>query len=146
MLTVESNGTSIGTRGILNFVPGTGLTTFINETGTQINIQQTIDSAVVQTLANQQSGQSLLCASASASGSTYTCSMSPSLTTYSTGMLVNWRPDLSAAGGGATLNIDSLGAKPVTLNDGATNPSGSDVVARRMYLLWFDGASFRKLF
>jgi hypothetical protein len=142
-VTIESNGTAIGTRGILNVVPGTGISTFISDTGSQINIQQTIDSAVVQTLANQQSGQSLLCPSASSSGSTYTCSMSPSLTVYSTGMLVNWRPDLNAAGGPTTLNIDALGAKPIKLNDGTTDPSSTDIVAGRLYLLWYDGTLMR---
>ena len=43
--------------------------------------------------------------------------------------------------------IVSLSLKtPVTLNDGTTNPSASDVIAGRLYLLWFDGANFRKLF
>lgn len=145
-LTVESSGTAVGTRGILNFIPGSGVATFISDTGTQINVQVAIDSAVVQTLPNHQSGQSLLCASASLSGTTYTCSMSPALTAYSTGMMVNWRPDLNGAGGATTLNIDSLGAKPVRLSDGAANPGSSDVLVGRMYLLWFDGTGFRKLF
>lgn len=146
VVTLQSDGTAVGTRSVLNIMSGAGITTLLSDTGSQINFQQAIDSAVVQTRANQQSGQSLLCASASASGSTYTCVMSPTLTTYTTGMMVNWKPDLNAIGGAATLNIDSLGAKPITLNDGTSNPGPSDVVAGRMYLLWFDGASFRKLF
>jgi hypothetical protein len=145
-LVVQSNGTPVGTGSVMNLVPGTGISTVITDTGSQINVQQTVDPAVVQTRANQQSGQSLLCASAGASGSTYTCSMSPTLTTYTTGMMVNWKPDVNGIGGATTLNIDVLGAKPIKLNDGTANPGVSDILGGRMYLLWFDGTTFRKLF
>ena len=145
-LAIASNGTMVGTRPVLNVVPGAGISTLLSDTGTQINIQQTVDSAVVQTRANQQSGQTLLCASASASGFAYSCSMSPTLTAYTTGMLINWLPDVNGTGGATTLNIDVLGPQPITLSDGTTNPGASDIMARHMYLLWFDGANFRKLF
>lgn len=142
-MTIQSSGTAVGTRSILNIMPGAGISTAISDTGSQINLQQTIDSAVVQTRANEQSGQTLLCSSASASGSTYTCSMSPVLTAYTKGMTVNWQPDLNGVGASTTLNIDTLGAKPVKLSDGITNPGASDIVAGRLYTLWFDGANFR---
>lgn len=143
---IQTSGVVVGTRGTLNFEPGTGILTFISDTGSEINVQQTIDSAVVQTRANLQSGQTLLCASASASGTGYTCSMSPTLTAYTMGMMINWKPDQNGAGGATTLNIDTLGAKPIKLSDGTNDPGESDIVKGRLYLLWFDGTSFRKMF
>lgn len=145
-MTVQSDGKAVGTRGVLNILPGAGISTAITDTGSQINIQQAIDSAVVQTLANQQSGRAILCTSASASGRAYTCSMSPTLTTYTIGMIVNWKPDVNGAGGATTLNIDALSAKPIKLSDGTTNPGASDIVAGRLYPIWYDGTAFRKLF
>jgi hypothetical protein len=145
-LVVQSNGTPVATGNVVNLVPGAGISTLVTDTGSQINVQQALDPAVVQTRANLQSGQSLLCGSAGTSGSTYTCSMSPTLTTYTIGMMVNWKPDVSGNGGPTTLNIDVLGAKPIKQNDGTTNSGASEILAGHLYLLWFDGTNFRKLF
>jgi hypothetical protein len=145
-LVIQSNGTPVATGTVVNLVPGAGISTLVTDTGSQINVQQALDPAVVQTRANLQSGQSLLCASAGASGSTYTCAMSPTLTTYTVGMMVNWKPDVNVIGGPTTLNIDVLGAKPIKLSDGTTNPGASEILAGHLYLLWFDGTYFRKLF
>jgi hypothetical protein len=95
--------------------------------------------------ANHQSGQTLLCASSSASATTYTCSLAPSLNIYTSGMVLNWIPDVSAAGGATTLNVDTLGAQPVKLADGVTNPVAADVIAGQMYPIWYDGTVFRLL-
>lgn len=142
-LTIDNNGTAIGSRAIANFIPGAGILNTISDTGTQINIQQSIDSGVILTRAGHQSGQTLLCASSSASSSTYTCAMSPTLTSYQTGMVLNWTPDVNGAGGPTTLNVDILGAQPVKLADGVTDPVIGDVTGGRMVLVWFDGTVFR---
>jgi len=146
-LTIESNGTLVGTRSIANLVPGSGIFTMIFDTGTKFNVQQSVDSAVVLTRAGLQSGRTLLCASAGASDTAYTCTMIPRLTAYATGMLVNWIPDVSAAGGGTTLDIDILGPKDVKLADGTSDPTADDIVGGRMYLIWYDGAmgKFRRV-
>lgn len=142
-VSIANSGTTVGSEPIVNFIPGAGILNTIGDTGSQIDIQLTVDSGVILTRAGHQSGQTLLCASSSGSSSTYTCAMSPTLTNYTTGMVLNWTPDVSAAGGPTTLNVDLLGATPVKLADGVTDPAAADVNAGLMYAVWFDGTVFR---
>jgi hypothetical protein len=94
-------------------------------------------------VATAQSGSELVCDSASGSVSAYTCTLSPSLLVYTPNMVLHWRPDLSGAGGATTLKVDALGAVAVKQFDGTSNPSNTDIVANRLYSLWYDGAVFR---
>lgn len=142
-LTIDSNGTVVGTRGVANFVPGTGILNLLSDTGTMVNIQQSVDTAVVLTRGGHQSGQTVLCASASGSGSNYTCAMSPTLTSYQRGMVLAWIPDVDGTGGPTTVNIDLLGSKPIKLADGVTDPSTGDLSGGRLQPIWFDGGNFR---
>jgi hypothetical protein len=142
-LVFSSDGAIIGTRNVANFVTGPGLISVLTDTGTRINIQYSIDTAYVETKAGSQSGSTGLCASASASPSAFTCAMTPTLTTYSSGMVVHWEPDFSATGGSTTLNIDTLGAKAVKVADGTNDPTSADILAGRLYDLWYDGTAFR---
>ena len=120
-LMFKSDDVVVGTRGIANFAQGTGLITLTADTGTQINFQTGIDSAVVQTQAGHQSGATLLCASAGGSANTYSCSLSPALVAYSRGMVLNWIPDVNGAGGPTTVNVDALGPVPVKTGDGGAS-------------------------
>ena len=140
---IENNGTPVASRPIQNYVSGLGLTNILTDLGTQINIQQGIDTTAVVSQASEQSGQTLMCASASGSGTAYTCNLSPPLTGYTAGMLLHWIPDLTAAGGGTTLNVETLGAVSVTGADGSTSPTPSQIVAGQLYLIWYDGTVFR---
>ena len=140
---VEASGTSVGTRPTLNFLPGLGQLYTISDTGTAINIENGIDAATVPTFPVLQSGSPLGCASASNSTTTYTCSMSPTLTKYTVGMVLDWIPDVNGAGGATTLRVDSLAATPIKEADGTTNPSAADIVATSMRQVWYDGANFR---
>lgn len=142
-LTIDSNGTVVGSRGIANFLPGTGILNLITDTGSMINIQQTVDTAVVLTRSDQQSGQTLLCASTGGSGSNYSCGMTPTLTIYRRGMVLEWIPDVDGSGGQTTLNIDTLGQKSIKLADGVTDPLTGDIVGGRLSTIWFDGSNFR---
>lgn len=74
---IENNGTPVASRPIQNYVSGLGLTNILTDLGTQINIQQGIDTTAVVSQASEQSGQTLMCASASGSGTAYTCNLSP---------------------------------------------------------------------
>ncbi|MGH9452792.1 MAG: hypothetical protein ACRD2O_02350 [Terriglobia bacterium] len=144
-VTIESNGTTIGARGTVNFISGAGVLSTISDTGAQIDIQQGVDTSTILSKTTAQSGATLLCSSASGSASAYSCALTPTLQAYTTGMVLRWRPDVSGAGGAATLNVDTLGAVPLKLADGATNPTTADLVAGRLYSLWYDGAVFRLL-
>jgi hypothetical protein len=142
-LSIENDGSAVGTEATLNFVPGTGITNAITDVGVKINIQSAVDTAVIQSRANAQSGATLICNSAGGSTSAYTCAMSPTLTAYTTGMVVVWKPDVSSAAGAITLNVDILGAKGIKQADGTTDPGASGAVAGRFYPLTYDGTVFR---
>ena len=144
-VTISNNGSAVGSRPAENFIAGTGLVNAISDTGTQLNIQQSFDSAVLQTRAVAQAGTTQLCSSSSGSSSAYTCSMNPTLSGYTSGMVFFWKPDVSGTGAAVTLNIDTLGAKTVDLADGATTPTAADITAGKLYAVWYDGTVFRLL-
>ena len=142
-LTIESNGVAVGARSVADIIAGAGVTSLVTDTGSQINLQFALDTALVQTQFGEQSGVTLLCSSQSGSGAAYSCSMNPFAPAYTLGMFLHWIPDVAGFGGATTLNIDTLGAKSIKLDDGVTDPSSSSVVAGKMYLLWYDGSVFR---
>jgi hypothetical protein len=144
-LEIENQGTIVGARPIMNFATGLGVLQAISDTGVSILVQSSLDTASAQTKPGEQSGASLMCTSASGSASAYTCALSPSLTVYSKGMMLHWSPDVSGSGGPATLNVDALGAAPLKLADGVTNPGPADILASRAQEIWYDGANFRIL-
>jgi selenophosphate synthetase-related protein len=104
----------------------------------KFRLQQGVDAAVALTRTGSQAGQALICGSSGGSGAAYTCTMNPTLTGYSGGMVVHWVPDVTSTGGGTTLNVDMLGAKDVKLADGTSDPTPTDIVGGRMYQMWYD--------
>lgn len=143
--TIENNGSLVGARGVANFISGSGLVNALSDTGSQINIQQSVDTSVIASKATAQSGSMWLCSAASGSPIAYTCSMNPTLTAYTTGMFLNFKPDVNGAGGAMTVNVDTLGAVALKSGDGVTNPGPLDLAAGHLYPVWFDGAAFRLL-
>ncbi len=143
--TVDSNGVTVGSRPITNFLTGAGLISVITDTGTEINIQSALDTAVVATLPGEQTGSSLLCGPASNSPSAYACAMTPTAAAYTVGMVLHWIPDVNGAGGPTTLDVDTLGAAGVKQADGVSDPSATDIVAGSMREVWYDGVNFRFL-
>ncbi len=142
-VSVQNGGNAVGAEGTANFVAGSGIVNSITDLGNKINIQQSIDSAAVLSKAAAQTGQALICQSGGGSGTTYTCSMSPTLTAYTKGMVINWVADVTTGGSGATLNVDLLGAVKVTEADGISNPTATDILGGRLYTIWYDGTVFR---
>ena len=139
---IGSAGTVVGSESIVDFFAGPGMTSSIGNTGTEITVQNNIDPAVVQTLSNSQSGSALLCPSASGSGSVYTCAMTPTLTLYTPGMGIHWKPDISNTGADPTVNIDTLAAITLKKADGSALSAG-DVQGGQLYIIWYDGSVFR---
>ncbi len=144
-VSIQNGGTAVGSRSTENFTPGAGILNAITDTGTRLNIQQTVDTALVLSKAALQAGGPLLCQSASGSATTYSCALSPTLTAYTSGMVLHWRPDVTGAGGSTTLNVDILGATPLIKADGVSNPGATDILAGQMYTIWYDGTAFRLL-
>ena len=124
-------------------VRGFGVLNILSDNGTAVVLQQAVDTAVVQSKASDQSGATHACFSIGASVTAYTCGLTPALTAYTTGMVVNWRPDVTGVGGNVTLNIDTLGSRPVKLADGTTNPGAGDLAANQLRPVWYDGTNFR---
>lgn len=145
-LTVQNTGVAVGVRPILNLSTGTGEVQAISDTGTSIAVQSSVDTSTVETRASDQAGVSLLCSSASGSATAYTCTLSPTLTIYTAGMILHWRPDVNGTGGPTTLNVDTLGAVSIKLADGTTDPSLGDVVAGQILEIGYDGTAFRILY
>ncbi len=143
-VTILNSGAPVGARGTENFVSGPGILNAITDLGTKINIQQSIDTSVVLAQADLQAGQTLFCQSSAGSGSIYNCALAPTLTAYTAGMVLFWRPDVNGVGGNTTVNVDLLGAVALVKPDG-TNPGATDIVAGELYPIWYDGASFRLL-
>ncbi|MCW5963524.1 MAG: hypothetical protein KIT83_05750 [Bryobacterales bacterium] len=142
-ITVLSDGVMAGIKPSINFVPGAGLSQVVTVMPSQLNVQQSVDTAVLMTNARNQSGETLLCASASGSSTVYTCAMQPLLGELRTGMVLHWRPDLTNTAVPPTLEVDLLGPKPVKLGDGSADPRPGDFRAGRLYPLWYDGNVFR---
>jgi hypothetical protein len=142
-LTIESDGTTVGQRGAINFEAGPGVMTVMTDTGSAVNVLLGLDTAVVQTPWGEQTGSALVCASTGGSSSSYQCSLQPTLQEYTTGMTLHWTPDVNGAGGPTSLNVDTLGAVPVKQADGATDPSAAQLPAGQLQTIWYDGAKFR---
>jgi hypothetical protein len=142
-LTIQADGTAVGTEPIANFVGGSGILKAISDSGSRIDILNTIDTAVVQTHTNAQSGRDWFCESNSGSPNQYSCRMSPALTQFTKGMELNWKPDVSSIGDGTTLSIDALGPVAVKLPDGTSDPVAGDIQAGRLTRIWYDGTAFR---
>lgn len=87
-----------------------------------------------------QAGTPLYCADGGASD-TYTCTVTPTLTAYTTGMTVIFKPN-TANTGAASLNIDSLGAKTIVTSDNAAL-ANNDLLAGSFHQLYYDGTSLR---
>jgi hypothetical protein len=144
-ITVQNTGTTVGTQPMLNYSIGPGLLLATSNLSGAISIQLSTDTSLIQTRASAQSGATLLCNSSSGSGAVYTCALAPTLTTYTAGMTLSWKPDVNGTGGATTLNVDTLGAASVKLADGSTDPGTGDIVVGRLYQVWYDGAAFRLL-
>ena len=142
-LSIQNGGTSIGTESTLNFVSGLGTVNAVTDIGGKINIQQAADTAVLLSKASHQSGTALLCQSTGGSGGDYNCAMTPTLTAYTTGMVLQWKPDVTSADTTVTLNVDVIGAAAVREADGVSGPVPGEIVPGMLYQIWYDGTVFR---
>lgn len=109
----------------------------INQMAAEIKAIETY----AQTKAGDQAGAGRACADAGANDS-YTCTMTPTLTAYTTGMVINFSPNTSNTGP-CSLAIDGLSTISIKKSDGSTDPDNDDLYAGRYYLLTYDGTYFR---
>lgn len=70
-----------------------------------------------------------------------TLSLNPVITAYVTGMKIRFQAGASANTGATTVNVNSVGAKAVELNDAAL--TGGEIVANKYYEILYDGTAFQ---
>jgi hypothetical protein len=139
---IQREGTAVGVAPSLNFLSGPGILTSTSTESGAISIRHSMDTAIMETRENTQSGRSLSCESSSNSGLDYTCSMQPLLTQYTNGMLLRWVPDVANTGS-PSLNIDALGPRPIHTGDGSPELPAGALQPGILYEIWYDGTAFR---
>lgn len=127
--TATNTWTQLGGSG--TYTAGTGLSL--------VNGEFAVDTDEIESRANAQAGATRYCSSATGND-TYTCTMTPTLTAYTTGMVITLNAG-TANTGAATLNIDSLGAKSILKRDGSALVD-SDIPANKPILIAYDGTQF----
>jgi hypothetical protein len=93
------------------------------------------------TLSGHSVSAVLTCPSSSASTTTYTCSTTPTFTPVA-GDSIIWQPDLANTAS-STLNVNSLGAKPITKQQTGAALVANDVLASpSQILMTYDGTNW----
>ena len=140
-VTVDQDGTAIGTRAIQNFVTGQGMNNAITDTGTAINLQIQPSNGVWALRSNLQSGASITLTETSSSSSVYTWTMTPTLTAYpTTNPLWTWHVGTSCSGGAITGNEDTLGAHPIVMAADASNPPANVCATGQDLIVSYDSS------
>lgn len=102
-----------------------------------------VDTAVMASKANLQSGSApYICTSSSNNGSTYAAVCASTLPAYAAKQTLFWYADVANTGSAATLNIDTLGDRPLVKQDGSPLTAG-DIRPGTLYRIWYDGSSLR---
>lgn len=142
---VACTGTSCSTASARTIADSSTIS-WTNPDGVSGNPSAAVISSAVLTRATDQAGTDLYCA-ASGGPTAYTCSLTPSLTVYTDGMLIRWNVGSTACTGATTttLDVNSIGTKSIKQIDGSTNPASTDCPANRRVLLMYDGTVFRIL-
>lgn len=99
------------------------------------------DLTAMLSRATDQAGTDILCISTG--GNTASCTLTPTLTTYTTGMVIELVCSTTAITGASTLNVDSLGAKSIKKSDGTTATATGDCPVGSQVPLRYDGTVFR---
>jgi len=120
---------------------GTGLICSVNASTGEL----TVSSDTVNTLltkATFQAGTATYCAS-SAGSSSHTCSLTPTMTSYTVGTVVQFTLMSTAVSGPATLAIDGLAAKPIKQANGISDPASGSIAINQQVPIWYDGSAWR---
>jgi len=124
---------------------GSGIS-ITNGDGISGNPTVAADTTVVLSRATDQAGTDKSCASSDSAGTSYTCTLTPTLTGYTTNMVLYWtRTNGCTSGTSLQLNVDTLGAKSVYAADGSTVLTTAECGANRRLILIYDGTNFRAI-
>lgn len=125
-----------GTAGGISTTPGA----FIRFVGrakstTQIFHETNNDITILSRLGSQ------IYAASSAGSDTYAITLSPALTAYVTGMVIQFKTDVANTGA-ATLNVNGLGAISIKKNSSAALAT-NDILAGQIVTVVYDGTNFQ---
>jgi len=124
----QTAGSTTATEGTANFVAGTGVALTGSNPAGKYQLSVATDTAVIQSLANDQSGAATYCRSTN--GSTVgACTLTPTLTTYTAGGCFT----LNSSTANTTtfsINMDTLGALSVLSPSGGALTAG-DITANQ---------------
>lgn len=134
--------TALNTTAARTLIGSDSTVLWTNPTGASGNPDATVNPALVLLRSTDQAGTTKRCASSSAS-TPFTCSMTPILTGYTTGMVIEFVWSTAAPSGAVNVNVDGLGDKALKLCDGSTNPASGDTAVGRQAAARYDGAVFR---
>lgn len=120
---------------------GQWITVIYDGTNMQMQSQlgNTFDASAYLLSATDQAGTTKYCRSTSGND-TYACSVTPALTTYTTGSCLVLNGD-TANTGTATVNVNSLGARSILGPTGGAL-SNSDITANRPITICYDGTQY----
>lgn len=138
------SGTSLTQRPTFNFIPsGTAITCLDNAGQNRTDCTFSYNTAVIQTIASNQSGVPSFCNSTNGTQN-YTCTFvgsgSAALLAYTKGMRVYLSVDTTSSSS-SVLNIDGLGNISLKRSDCATGV-GTDVAIGSMLEFWYNGSVF----
>lgn len=137
--TLQIDGTTHGAHNALSYDTGSGMLMWAYDDGSAVHLTQAVNTAVMQTRANARLGGDMLLTVSSADGVQFLATMQPTMAQYSDGMVLQFRPARSCAGSPA-LDIDGLGVKSLTEQDGSTSMTCQ---AGAQYAIWYDAAGAR---
>lgn len=138
-ISVQNNGTLVGTENTINHVPGFGILNSLSVSAGVIITQPAVDTATIQSRATAQAGSSLYCRSLTGNDA-YTCSLLPTLTAYTTGSCIVLNPNFTNIGA-STINIDELGVKNI-LTKALVNTATGDLPLDAPSNMCYNGTSF----
>jgi hypothetical protein len=140
-LNVALNGTTQGTQPTLNFISGTGIVQSCtnNSATSSVNCTPSFNPELIPTYDTIHAGQNY---QASSNGTTAMTTISPdkAMLTYTAGQCFDF---VTGTSNPVSINIDGLGAKPITLGDGATALPAGLVLANNPFTACYDGTVFR---
>lgn len=91
--------------------------------------------------AGQVQDGALVYAGTSSGTNTITCSLTPAITAYATGMVIRFKAGGTNTGA-ATINVNSVGAKSIKKNVSSALVAG-DITTGGMYEVAYDGTNFQ---
>lgn len=96
-------------------------------------------------LGQVQDGSAIWGGTAGGTADALTLTLTPAITAYATGMVIEFIASASANTGATTINVNGVGVKNVVRRDGSTALSAGNIPAGAPCTIIYDGTSFRLL-